>query len=110
MIGKSGDDEPRFSLLKLADADNYKKWAWKMRYSLESVGLWGHTLLDRENLKLVAIVFKGEDLKDDAKLECQKKRKDRIITWTKNNVKCKSYIGRIGFGHIQQEFQAVKTN
>lgn len=51
-----------------------------MRYSLESGGLWDHSF------------------------------SDRITTWTKSNVKCKGYIGRMCFGHIQQELQAVKTD
>ena len=109
-MGKSGDDEPGFSFAKLAGADNYKKWAREMRYSLESAGLWDHTLSDEENPKPVAIILKGEALNDDAKLERQEKRADKILAWTKNNVKCKGYIGRMCLGHIQQEFQAVKTD
>lgn len=50
-MGKSGDDEPGFSIAKLAGADNYKKWAREMRYSLESAGLWDHTLSGEENPK-----------------------------------------------------------
>ncbi len=38
-MGKSGDDKPGFSFSKLAGADNYKKWAREMGYSLESAGL-----------------------------------------------------------------------
>lgn len=53
---------------------------------------------------------KDKDLEDDAKLERQEKRADKIIAWTKNNVKCKGYIGRMCLSHIQQEFQAVKTD
>ena len=79
-----------------------------MRYSLESVGLWDHTLSSQENPKPVAIVLKGEALNDNTKLERQEKLTDKIIAWTKNNVKCKGYICRMCFGHIQQEFQAVK--
>lgn len=81
-----------------------------MRYSLESAGLSYHTLSDEENPKPVAIVLKDKDLEDDAKLERQEKRGDKIIAWTKNNIKCKVYIGRMCLGHIQQEFQAVKTD
>ena len=109
-MGKSGDNEPRFSLAKLAAADNYKKWAREMQYFLESAGLWDHTLSDEENPKPVAIVLKAEALNDDAKLKRQEKRTDKIIAWTKNNVKCKGYIGCMGLGYIQQEFQAVKTD
>ena len=109
-MGKSGDDEPGFFFAKLAGADNYKKWAREMRYSLESAGLWDHTLSDQENPKPVAIILKGEDLEDDAKLERQEKRADKIHAWTKNNVKCKRYIGCMCLGHIQQESQAVKTD
>ena len=103
-MGKSGDDKPGFSFAKLAGVDNYKKWAWKMRYSLESASLWDHTLSDKENLKPVAIVLKNKDLKNDAKLERQKKRADKIPAWTKSNIKCKGYIGRICLSHIEQEF------
>ena len=109
-MGKSGDDEPGFSFVKLAGADNYKKWAHEMQYSLEFVRLWDHTLPDIENPKPSPIVLKSEDLKDDAKLERHKKRADKIHTWNKNNVKCKSYIGRICLSYIQQEFQTVKTD
>ncbi len=109
-MGKSGDDEPGFSFAKLAGADNYKKWAREMRYSLESAGLWDHTLPDKENPQPVAIILKDKELEDDVKIERQEKRADKIIAWTKNNVKCKGYIGRMCLGHIQQEFQAVITD
>ena len=81
-----------------------------MRYSLESIGLWDYTLSDTENPKPVLIILKGEDLKNDAKLECQAKHADKIHAWTKNNVKCKGYIGRMCLSHLQQKFQAVKTD
>ena len=103
-MGKSGDDEHRFSFAKLADMNNYKKWAREMQYSLKSAGLWNHTLSDIENPQPEPIVLKGKDLKDDAKFECQEKRVDKIHTWYKNNVKCKCYIGYIYLSHIQQEF------
>ena len=64
-----------------------------MQYSLESAGLWHHTLSDQEYPKPVAIILKSKDLKDNAKLECQEKRVDNIHAWTKNNVKCKGYMG-----------------
>lgn len=79
-MGKSEDDKSGFSFAKLASADNYKKWAWEMHYSLESTGFWNYTLLDKENLKSVTIVLKDKDLKDDAKREHQKKRTDKITT------------------------------
>ncbi len=107
-MGKSGDDEPGFSFVKLTGTDNYKKLAREMQYSLESAGLWDHTLSDTENPKPVVIVLLGKDLKNDTKLERQEKRADKIIAWTKNDVKCKGYIGRMCLGHIQQEFHAVK--
>ena len=50
-----------------------------MQYFLKSVGLWDHTLSDTENFKLVPIVFKSKDVKDDAKLEYQAKRIDKIL-------------------------------
>ena len=103
-MGKFGDDEAGFSFAKLAGADNYKKWAREMRYSLKYAKLWDHTLSDTENPKPVTIVLLDEDLKNDTKLERQEKRADKIIAWTKNNVKCKGYIRRICFDHIQQEF------
>ncbi len=81
-----------------------------MRYSVEYGGLWDHTLPDKENAKPIAIIFKDKELEDDDKLERKEKRADKIIAWTKNNVKCKCYIGRMCLGHIQQEFQAVKTD
>ncbi len=84
---------------------NHKKWAREMRYSLESARLCDHTLPDKENPKPVSIILKNKELEDDVKLDCQEKRADKIIAWTKNNVKCKSYIG-----HIQQEFHTVKMD
>ena len=109
-MGKSKDNKSRFSFDKPAGADNYKKWAREMRYSLGSAGLWDHTLSDQENPKPVAIILKSKDLDDDVKLERQEKRANKIHAWTKSNVKYKDYIGCICLGHIQQEFQAVKTD
>lgn len=40
-----------------------------MQYSLKSIRFWDHTLLDKKNLKLMAIIFKDKDLEDDAKLK-----------------------------------------
>ena len=99
-MGKSGDDEPEFSFAKLVGMDSYKKWAREMRYSLKSIGLWDYTLSDIENPKPVAIILLSKDLKNNTKLEHQKKRRDKIIAWTKNNVKWKSYIRCICLGHI----------
>ena len=109
-MGKTGDDEPRFAFAKLASADNYKKWACKMRFSLESAGLWKHTLSDGENPKLLPIDLKGKELLNDGKLERPEKRADKIKTWSKSNSKCKRYLSRMCLGHIQQGFQAIKTN
>lgn len=81
-----------------------------MQYSLKSTRLQDHILSNKENPKPVAIVLKGKALNDDTKLKCQEKRTEKIIGWTKNNVKYKNYIGYICLGHIQQEFQAVKTD
>ncbi len=81
-----------------------------MQYSLKSARLWDHTLLDTANSKLVTIVLLGKDLKNNTKFERQEKRTDKIIAWTKNNIKCKAYIGRMCLDHIQQEFQAVKID
>ncbi len=64
----------------------------------------------QKNAKPVAIIINDEKLEDDVKLERQEKHWDKIIAWTKNNLKCKGNIGRICLGHIQQEFQAVKTD
>ena len=72
-MGKTGDDEPGFAFAKLAGADNYKKWAREMRYSLESAGLWEHTLSDGENPKPFSIDLKGKELLNDVKLERQEK-------------------------------------
>lgn len=72
-----------------------------MQYFLKSEGLWDHTLSSQKNLKLVAIVFKGEALNNNAKLERQEKYMDKIIAWTKNNNKCKGYIGYMYLSHIQ---------
>ena len=100
-MGKSRDNEPRFSFAMLAGIDNYKKWAQEIRYSFESRRLWDHTLSDKENPKPVAIIFKGEALNNDAKLERQKKHANKILAWTKNNIKYKDYISRICLDHIE---------
>lgn len=55
---------------------------------------------DTENPKPELIIFKGEDLKNDAKLECQKKQAKKIIAKIKNNIKYKGYISHICLGHI----------
>lgn len=51
-----------------------------MQYSLESTEFWDYTLSDTKNPKPVPIVLKGKDFEDDAKLECQEKRADKILT------------------------------
>lgn len=109
-MGKTGDDVAGFAFAKLAGADNYKKWAREMRYSLESAGLWEHTLSSEENPKPLAIELKDEELLSDVKLERQEKRADKIKAWNKSNSKCKEYLGRMCLGHIQQEFQAIKPD
>lgn len=75
-----------------------------MQYSLEFAGLWDNTLLEKENPEPVAIVFKGKAFNNDAKLKRQEKHTDKIIFWTKNNVKYKGYISRMCLGYIQQKF------
>ncbi len=109
-MGKFGDDQQGLSFAKLAYKDNYKKWAREMRYSLEFAGLWDHILREKKNPKPVAMILKDKELEDDVKLEVLKKREDNIIAWTKNNVTCKGYIGRIFPNQIQQEFQTVQTD
>ncbi len=89
--------------------DNYKKWTWDRYYSLESIGLWDYTLTDKKNYKPVAIDLKATELPDDVKLNRWEEFADKTIDWTKNNVKFKSWIGLICLGHVQQEFQNVKT-
>lgn len=71
-----------------------------MQYFCKFVGLWNNTLADKKNPKLLAIVFKDKDLENNAKLEHQEKYADKIIAWTKNNVKYKDYIGCMCFSHI----------
>lgn len=68
-MGKCGDDGPRFSFVKQANANKYKKWARKMQYSFESTGLLNYILLDKKKPKPVAIVFKGKALNNIAKIE-----------------------------------------
>ncbi len=80
-----------------------------MHFSFKFGGLLDQNILDKENSKLVAMILKDKKLEDDAKLERKEKRADKIIAWTKNDIKCKSYIGQMCLDHIQQEFQAVKT-
>lgn len=74
------DDEPGFSFAKLAGADNYKKWAREMRYSLESAGLWDYTLSTAENPKPLPINLKSNDLNrfliDEWIIDVQKIRVD----------------------------------
>lgn len=78
-MSKSGDDEPQFTFEKLADTDNYKKFAQEMQYSLEFARFWAHTLLNTENFKPMPIDFKNKDLKNHAKVKNQKKRTDKIL-------------------------------
>ena len=104
-----GDDEPGFSFANFAGANNYQKWAREMRYSLESARLWDHTVSDRVNPKPVAIVLKDKNREDDAKLERQEKRAENYHQDQEQH-KRKGHIGSVCLGHIQQEFQAVKTD
>lgn len=46
------------------------------------------------------IILKDKDFKDDAKLKRQKKRADKILAQTKNNVQRKDYISCMCFYHI----------
>ena len=80
--------------------NNYKKENWKIQYFFESARLWDYIFSNIKHLKPLLIVFKGENFEDYAKLEYQKKHVDKILTWTKNNVKYKSYIYYICLGHI----------
>ena len=64
----------------------------------------------KKNTKPVAIILQDKVVEDDVKLKRKEKPADKIIAWTKNNVKCKGYIGCICLDHIQQEFQAVTTD
>lgn len=41
-----------------------------MRYFLKFVRLWDYTLLNIENFKLVPIIFKDKNLKNNTKLKC----------------------------------------
>ncbi len=81
-----------------------------MLYSFDFTGLWVYALLDKENHKQVAIILKDPDLKDELKLERQVNCADKIIAWTRNNVKCKGFIGCIYLGDIHKDFQTVQTN
>lgn len=49
-----------------------------MRYSLESGGHWDDSFSDKETADSVLIVFKDKDLEDNAKLERQEYRADKI--------------------------------
>ena len=109
-MSKSGDNKPGFSFAKLVSADNYKKLEQEMQYSLEFTRIWDHIVPNTENSKLAPIVLKGEDFEDDTKLEHKKKYANKIHAWNKNNIKCKSCIGYICLSHIQQEFQAARTD
>ena len=69
-----------------------------------------HILLVAENPKPAPIILKIEDELDDAKIKRQEKWMDKILAWTRSNLKCKRYIRHMCALHIQQEIQAVKTN
>ncbi len=66
--------------------------------------------LTKKILSRGAIILKDKELEDHVKLERREKRAEKIIARIKNNIKCKGYISRICIDHIQQEFQAVKTD
>lgn len=51
-----------------------------MEYFFKSIGFWDYIFLNTENPKLVLIVFKCKDLKNDAKLKRYKKHRDKIFT------------------------------
>lgn len=99
-MDKSGNNEPKFSFTKLTGVNNDKIWARKIRYFPKSAELLDHTFPDNKNPKPIAIIFKEKELEDDAKLEHHEKYTDKIMAWTKNNVKCKDYIGCICFDNI----------
>ncbi len=88
-MGKTGNDKPGFSFAKLSEADNYKKWAREMGYSLESAGLWDHTLEDEENSKPAPKISTSKNLENDVKAKWQEKRMDKIQALTKDSLKCK---------------------
>ncbi|MCJ1424805.1 hypothetical protein MMC29_002693 [Sticta canariensis] len=77
-MGKTEDNEAGFAFTKLAGVNNYKKWAREMRNSLESAGLWEHALPNTVNKKPIPIELRFEDLENDAKLERQGKRLDKV--------------------------------
>lgn len=52
-MGKTEDHEAGFAFAKLAGVDSYQKWAREMRYSLESAGLWEHTLPNTVNKRSI---------------------------------------------------------
>lgn len=81
-----------------------------MYYSLKSAELWMHTLLVAKDLKPAPIIFKAEDKLDDAKIKCQEKQMEKILIWTKSNLKCKRYIRRIYAPHNQQDIQILKID
>ena len=81
-----------------------------MLYFLESVGLWDNTLLANENHLPIPIILKKEDLENNLKVEHQEKRTDKIHTWKNDNIKSKDYISYICLGHIQHNFQNIKTD
>lgn len=110
MIDKSRENEPGFLFAKLADTDNNNKWAREMQYFFKSADFGDHTLLENENGKPVSIIFRDNDLEDDAKLKRQQKLIDKIIIRIKNNVKYKNYISCICLGYIQEELYTLKTN
>ncbi|MCJ1265893.1 hypothetical protein MMC22_005775 [Lobaria immixta] len=101
-IRKLREDEPGFAFAKLAGADNYKKWAREMRYSLESAGMWDHTLRTRVNPRPVPILSKTKESDNIAKAERQEKRPDKIIAWKKNSSICNGYFSRMCVNHNQQ--------
>ena len=73
-----------------------------MRYSLESAGMWDHTLRTRVNPRSVPILLKTKESDDIAKAKRQVKRSDKIVAWKKNSSKCNGYISRMCVNHNQQ--------
>lgn len=82
-MGKTDNNKPKFAFAKLASANNYKKWACEMKYSVKSAKLWKHTLLSIENLKFFAIKLKGENFFSHVKLEQQKNKPTKSKLETK---------------------------
>lgn len=77
-MSKIGYNKPRFLFAKPSKAENYKKWARVMQYSMKSVRLRDHIFEDKKNSVLTLMVLRGKNVEDEIKLKRHEKQTNKI--------------------------------